>query len=89
MTNLTNYQWRQMSPDQLTNDLRDVWTLVTSQPGISVRTIAAQIGVTDYRARLLVNVLLESGTLTREGDMHGTLRVTVPMITLKEIDYGN
>ena len=68
----------------LNNELRDLWALVTEQPGITLREIAKELNVNLGRSRRLVNILLASGNLTKGRHYSGrTLRATVPMITMK------
>ena len=75
---------RQMNPNQLHDDLRECWQLVTARPGISLRAIAKEMERTVPRARQLVNLLLESGTFIKDpGGRLGTLRATVPLVTMK------
>jgi DNA-binding IscR family transcriptional regulator len=72
----------------LFDDLRDIWTLVTAQPGISVRAIARHHGWSNYHTIKMVKILLESGTLTCKSGASGTLRATVPMIDYRSDKRG-
>lgn len=71
----------------LHDDLRDVWTLVTAQLGITLKQISNSLGYSTTKAFGLVNMLLASGTLAQDvsGKRRRTksLRATVPMITLE------
>lgn len=67
------------------DEMREVWALVTEQPGISLRSIASELNITFSRAKTIVNWLLKSGTLTKgSGKVHKTLRATVPLLTIRE-----
>ena len=74
-----------MTPEErLHDELREVWALVTEQPGISLRAIAKELNVNLHRSRYLVGVLQASGNLTKGAPSScGTLWATVPMITMK------
>ena len=78
-------EMKPMTPEErLHYELRDLWALVTEQPGITLREIANELDVTLRRSRRLVNILLASGNLTKGPHYSGrTLRATVPMITMK------
>ncbi len=83
MARLTASQWQQMNKQRLHDDLREVWALVSEQPGISVRNIAKEMNISHYRAQKLTKMLVKSGTLT-QGDHNemGTLRAPIPLITV-------
>lgn len=88
---LTKYQWEQMDPQRLHNELRDVWALVTDNPGCSLRFIARQLDVPVSRSKKLVDLLLKSGTLIRTKGKVGTLQASIPMITMpsgERMNYG-
>ncbi len=72
-----------MDPQCLHDDLREVWALVTKRPGISLRVIAQELDVTVSRSKRLVDLLLQSGTLIRDTGKTGTLRVSIPLITIE------
>lgn len=81
---LTKHQWQQMDPLRLHNELRDVWALVTQHPGCTLRFIASELDVTLNRSKRLVDLLLRSGTLIRDAERFGTLRVSIPLITVRK-----
>ena len=81
MTRLTQYQWRQMNQQRLHDDLREVWAIVTERPGISTRAIGRELNTSHARARKLVSLLLESGTLITNIGTRGTLRAPIPLLT--------
>jgi hypothetical protein len=72
-----------LNKQQLHNELRAVWTLVSDRPGISLRDIGCELGYGSSKAKKLVDKLIKSRTLTREPGKMGTLRATVPMINQK------
>ncbi len=84
---LTKYQWRQIDPQRLHNELREVWALVTKYPGCSLRFIAKEIDVPLSRSKRLVDRLLQSGTLIRVAGKVGTLRAPIPFITAESNLY--
>ena len=84
-TRLTKYQWRQMNPQRLHNELREIWALVTKHPGCSLRFIANELDITLSRSKRLVDLLLRSGTLIRDAGRIGTLRVSIPLITIGQV----
>ena len=68
----------------LVSDMRNIWGLVTEEPGISIRKLSLITQMTYYRTRKLVRLLLESGTLV--GDRNGgkgSLRATVPLVSMR------
>ena len=83
---LTQYQLNRTKEQRvrLHNNLRDLWTLVTERPGISLREIASELDVALSNSWRLVNILLASGNLTKGPPRDvGVLRATSPMITMK------
>lgn len=81
---ITNYQWQQTDEHRLHNDLREVWALVSEQPGISLRKIGENLDMTHWQVRRLVKLLTKSGTLTQGGENEcGTLRAPIPLITVR------
>ncbi len=85
-TRMTKHHWRQMNPQRLHDELREVWALVTEHPGCSLRFIARKLDVTLNRSKRLVDLLLRSGTLIRDAGKTGTLRASIPLITVRKTD---
>lgn len=83
-TRLTKYQWQQMDSQRLHNELREIWALVTENPGCTLRFIANELDVTLGRSKRLVDKLLQSGNLIRDAGKHGSLRVSIPLVTVRE-----
>lgn len=77
---------KETKEQRLHNDLRDIWTLVTARPGITLRAIASALGCSTTKAYKLVNMLLASGTLAQdvsnERRRTKSLHATVPMIPI-------
>lgn len=75
----------QFQTQQLHDDLRGCWEIVTARPGISLRGIAREMKITVPHTAYLVALLLKSGTFIKDPDGRlGTLRVTVPLVRLKK-----
>jgi hypothetical protein len=88
-TRLTKCQWQQMDPLRLHNELRKAWALVTQYPGCTLRFIANELDVTLSRSKRLVDLLLRSGTLIRDAGRFGTLRVSIPLVTVRKGTDGD
>ncbi len=78
---LTTYKNR---AERLHEDLREVWTIVSEQPGITLEQISQKMGCSKSKVFKLVGMLKKSGTLVAGGDRkYGTLQATVPMVRVK------
>jgi hypothetical protein len=80
---IPRYKWLEIKDARLFDDLRNVWALVSDEPGISQRGIARRLGFRYGYGRKLVMILLESGNLINQPGTVGTLRATVPLLTMK------
>ncbi len=69
---------------ELHENLREIWAIVSENPGISLGRIAQKAGFSKTKAFRLVGLLKKSGTLIAPGSSHGTLQATVPMITVRK-----
>lgn len=81
---LSKYQWRQMDPQRLHNELREVWALATEYPGCTLRFITKELDIPLSRSKRLVDLLLQSGTLIRATGKIGTLQAQIWLITIKK-----
>ncbi len=68
---------------ELHENLREIWSIVSENPGISLGRIAQKAGFSKTKAFRLVGLLKKSGTLVAPGSGYGTLRATVPLIKIK------
>lgn len=69
---------------KLHEDLREIWAIVSENPGISLNQIAQKTGFSKTTVFRRVGMLKKSGTLIAAGSSHGTLQATVPMITVRK-----
>jgi hypothetical protein len=74
---------KSLNEHQLTDDLRIVWGLVSEEPGIATRKIGRRLNWTHAKARKIVDLFIESETLTAAPGKQGTLRATVPLFTIR------
>lgn len=62
--------------------LREIWAIVSENPGISIREIGRRLKIPHSQIRKFVGTMLEVGTLVATAGKRATLRATVPLITL-------
>ena len=78
---MTN-EWQRIKQQRLHDDLREIWALVTEQPGISVRAIGRELDMSHAQTRRRCDLLIKSGTLTQATGKYRTLQATIPLITI-------
>ena len=63
------------------SQIREVWAMVSDNPGISIRAMAKKSGISFGKTAAILDFLVKCGTVKVEKGQGGTARAPIPLLT--------